>query len=241
MHQIPDLSQLSNCLSEIVLRHLIISLSVLGLTACGTYRTGTGEYHGTGDFKTPSDYAPVGESPEAERTPQASPDANPRESIEGQGYEYHRRLSHKSRYVPQAAFRLSWPVTKVRINRGFTGDRRREHKGVDLGGKRGSPILAAHEGVVIYAGRDFHGYGNMILIEYNKEWATLYGHLDKIARKEGSIVKPGDPIGSMGRTGHATGVHLHFEVLHDKDPVDPIPLLKASEKIAEGQLRYSGS
>jgi murein DD-endopeptidase MepM/ murein hydrolase activator NlpD len=124
-------------------------------------------------------------------------------------------------------FKVDWPVGTVHINRGFHTPQGRHHDGLDLGGSKGSPIFAAHNGTVIYAGHRYHGYGNMVIIEYDKEWASLYGHLDRILVKQGQSVSMGYPIGAMGRTGHATGVHLHFELLHHQLPVDPLKVLGA--------------
>jgi murein DD-endopeptidase MepM/ murein hydrolase activator NlpD len=66
------------------------------------------------------------------------------------------------------------------------------------------------------------------LLEYNGEWASLYGHLNKILVREGQILRMGDPLGEMGATGHATGVHLHFELIHHRLPVDPLRWLAKS-------------
>ncbi|MGE0529062.1 MAG: M23 family metallopeptidase [Bdellovibrionales bacterium] len=134
-------------------------------------------------------------------------------------------LSEIGSYRPRESFKLFWPVKDVRLSRGFRPKNAPRHEGVDLGGKKGLPIRAAHEGIVIYSGRDFRGYGNMVLIEYDRNWATLYAHLHEIHAREGMIVRPGDPLGTMGRTGRATGVHLHFELLHKRQPVDPLPYL----------------
>lgn len=68
----------------------------------------------------------------------------------------------------------------------------------------------------------------MILLEYDPEWATLYGHLDRYLVKPGDVVQQGQVIGLMGRTGRATGVHLHFEVIQNKQPIDPLVLLDPS-------------
>jgi murein DD-endopeptidase MepM/ murein hydrolase activator NlpD len=128
-------------------------------------------------------------------------------------------------YQPEHEFHLYWPVSTVRVNRGFAPANAPHHQGVDLGGTRGTPILAAHEGVVVYTGRHFHGYGNMVIVEYDKEWATLYAHLNRITAREGQHVQPGETLGQMGRSGHATGVHLHFELMHHRQPVNPLPFL----------------
>jgi murein DD-endopeptidase MepM/ murein hydrolase activator NlpD len=79
---------------------------------------------------------------------------------------------------------------------------------------------------VIYAGKEFRGYGQMVLIESGEGWATLYAHFDKILISEGQKVTQGQLLGAMGRTGRATGVHLHFEIRKDRGPIDPLPLLQ---------------
>lgn len=136
------------------------------------------------------------------------------------------------RYAPKGEFRLYWPVSQVRLNRGFRPSSDRRHEGIDLGGARGSPILAAHEGVVVYAGSGFRGYGKMVLVEYNKEWATLYAHLNSISAREGQVLKARDIIGQMGATGQASGVHLHFELIRHRQPVDPLPVLGRGSRLA---------
>ncbi len=130
-------------------------------------------------------------------------------------------------YMRAEKFSMQWPVQNPRLNRGFKPPSDRKHFGIDLGGHRGEPILAAHEGFVIFAGTGFRGYGKMIILEFNGNFATLYAHLDRILVKNGQFVEPGQPIGQMGRTGRATGVHLHFELLEDKIPVDPLDWLPA--------------
>lgn len=192
-----------------ILRVALIALLVAG---CGHYRTNGGAYQRDGSgWKTSSDY-----------------NMNPNT------HEYHlsEKIEHGQSYVPRSEFRLYWPVSTVKLSRGYRPQSDPDHDGVDLAGDRNTPILAAHEGVVIYAGQDFRGYGNMVLIEYNKEWATLYGHLSEILVDEGRIVKPGDPIGTMGKTGRASGVHLHFELIREKNPVDPLPYLTRSGHMA---------
>lgn len=120
---------------------------------------------------------------------------------------------------------FDWPVDRARMTRGFLPNKRRPHLGIDLAAPKGTPILASRSGVVIYRGRDFRGFGRMVMIESGDGWATLYAHLDKFYVEEGQRVAMGDMIGAMGRTGRATGVHLHFEIRKQRGPVDPLPLL----------------
>jgi murein DD-endopeptidase MepM/ murein hydrolase activator NlpD len=118
------------------------------------------------------------------------------------------------------------------MTRGFMPNKRRPHLGLDLAANKGTSILASRGGVVIYRGRDFRGFGKMILVESGDGWATLYAHLDKYMVAEGQRVSMGDLIGQMGRTGRATGVHLHFEIRRNKRPVDPLALLPRVPSLA---------
>lgn len=144
------------------------------------------------------------------------------------------RAQHaQHRPVVRGPFQLRWPVANPIINRGFLNGKR-PHNGLDLKGRKNEPVYAAHDGYVVYAGSKFRGYGKMIILEYDDGWATLYGHLNKFKVKTGQEVKAGEEIGAMGRTGRATGVHLHFEVIRNKIPVDPLPLLEKSRIVQTG-------
>lgn len=101
------------------------------------------------------------------------------------------------------------------------------HGGIDIGsyGKH-IPVIAAADGVVIYAGRN-GGYGNMVLIDHgkdekNRRVSTLYAHLKSINVKPGEEVKKGDIIGLMGNTGRSTGIHLHYETRVDGRRLNPL-------------------
>lgn len=129
---------------------------------------------------------------------------------------------------------FDWPVDQARLSRGYLPKKRKPHLGIDLAAKKGTPILAAHDGTVIYTGREFRGYGKMVMIEGSKGWATLYAHFSKITVKEGQKIHQGDQIGEMGRTGRATGTHLHFEIRSERGPVDPLDYLP---RISTTQMR----
>jgi murein DD-endopeptidase MepM/ murein hydrolase activator NlpD len=131
-----------------------------------------------------------------------------------------------------AQLRFEWPVDEARLTQRFLPHKkRRPHWGIDLASSRGSEIYASHYGTVVYTGNDFHGYGRLVVVETGPNWATFYSHLDKILVKEGQQVKVGDLIGLMGRSGRATGVHLHFEVRNNRMPVDPLKFLPGGENI----------
>lgn len=135
---------------------------------------------------------------------------------------------------------FDWPVWEARMTRGYlpqgTKRRRRPHKGIDLAAPRGSAVMSSHDGVVIYTGSAFRGYGKMIMVESvdprdGGNWATLYAHLDKILVYEGKTVKQGEVIGALGNTGRSSGPHLHFEIRRLNGPIDPLPMLPAGEAL----------
>lgn len=99
------------------------------------------------------------------------------------------------------------------------------HRGIDLAGHYGDPILASDGGVVIFAG-EYSGYGLLIEIQHDNGDVTYYAHNSKNLVAEGDIVYQGDVIAEQGATGVASGVHVHFE-LHPEGgaAVDPVPYL----------------
>jgi murein DD-endopeptidase MepM/ murein hydrolase activator NlpD len=99
------------------------------------------------------------------------------------------------------------------------------HCGLDIGASSGSPILAAIDGVVSFAGWE-EGYGNTISIKHAGNIETLYGHCSKLNVVVGQSVKKGEVIGAVGSTGNSTGPHLHFEVKVKGVAVNPIGYLK---------------
>lgn len=100
------------------------------------------------------------------------------------------------------------------------------HKGIDIGEDIGTPVTVASDGVVVEAGYNNGGYGNLIIVEHENRIDTYYAHLDKISVKVGQKVKKGDKIGEVGNTGYSTGPHLHFELRVDNEPVNPIEYIQ---------------
>ncbi len=100
------------------------------------------------------------------------------------------------------------------------------HKGLDIAAPAGTSVRASAGGVVRKAGFLKNGYGNLVIIEHEKELSTYYGHLSKIEVREGQKVERGDIIGKVGSTGKATGPHLHFEVRKGKMALNPEEYLR---------------
>jgi murein DD-endopeptidase MepM/ murein hydrolase activator NlpD len=95
------------------------------------------------------------------------------------------------------------------------------HYGVDISAPSGNPIRAAADGVVVFAGWR-RAYGNTVIIDHGNGVATLYAHCSRILVSEGEVVKQGQVIALVGSTGLSTGPHLHFEVRHYGEPINPL-------------------
>lgn len=99
--------------------------------------------------------------------------------------------------------------------------------GINIKANLGTSVKAAADGKVIYTGdRLGEEFGNVILVQHDNDLITSYAHLDKIAKKNGARVRCGEVLGTVGKTGDVSSPQLHFEVLKDKKPVDPMKYIK---------------
>jgi murein DD-endopeptidase MepM/ murein hydrolase activator NlpD len=121
---------------------------------------------------------------------------------------------------------FAWPVAPVVVTSPWGqrthpihGDER-FHAGVDLEATRAQPVTAAGPGIVAFAGWNA-GHGKQVELQHDPHLSTRYSHLSGFAVRPGDVVRRGDVIGWAGRTGTATGVHLHFEVRRDGEALDP--------------------
>ena len=136
---------------------------------------------------------------------------------------------------PDALPRLTWPLAPVKLTSLFglrwhpiTGENRR-HLGVDLAAQHGQAIYTADKGVVLRAG--WNGdHGNQVEVQHAGRWVTRYSHLSRVLVEPGEILERGDALGLAGETGLATGVHLHFELWRDGQPLDPLDALGGDEE-----------
>lgn len=102
----------------------------------------------------------------------------------------------------------------------FTGHRA-FHGGVDLAAPAGTPVYATKEGVVEFSGWS-GGYGNLVVIRHAFGYRTLYGHLASREVASGDRLRAGQALGRVGSTGYSTGPHLHFELQHHGQAIDPM-------------------
>jgi murein DD-endopeptidase MepM/ murein hydrolase activator NlpD len=96
----------------------------------------------------------------------------------------------------------------------------RFHRGVDIAADKGEPIHATWPGVVSYSGRKA-GYGKHIVIKHLGGYKSRYAHASEILAKKGEMVYEGEIIGKVGKSGVATGYHLHFSMSHNRKTINP--------------------
>ncbi len=132
--------------------------------------------------------------------------------------------------TPGIGARLRWPLLNVAplVGSPFGSRGARAHEGIDLPAPTGTPIVAAADGEVVYAGNGIRGYGNLVVLQHEGNLLTVYAHNSEVFVTQGQGVRAGDRIAAVGQTGHATGPHLHFEVRQGQIPRDPMPYLSIS-------------
>lgn len=104
------------------------------------------------------------------------------------------------------------------------------HSGMDFRIPLGSPARATAAGVVTKAGWN-GGYGRMVEVDHGQGYTTRYAHLSRVDVAIGQSVKAGDVVGQTGSSGRSTGPHLHYEVRHDGDAIDPLRFLRIGKKV----------
>ena len=107
----------------------------------------------------------------------------------------------------------------------FGGSQIETHKGLDIKGPIGAHVKAVAKGEVAFAGLK-GGFGNCIILKHGNGFETLYGHLSKILVSVGQQIDIGQEIGNIGSTGRSTGPHLHYEIHHNGQKIDPEDFLK---------------
>ena len=141
-------------------------------------------------------------------------------------------LAHSARSLSTSHQTFAPPLKTFRVGSPYGRRGKKFHEGVDLvdSPKGGEPVLASMEGVVEKVSHR-GSYGRMILLSHGKKGFTRYAHLKKTLVREGQTVQQGETIGFVGKSGRATGYHLHFEILTaEQKTVDPMPYLFPEDK-----------
>ncbi|EDP66296.1 Membrane protein [alpha proteobacterium BAL199] len=131
--------------------------------------------------------------------------------------------------APRSARRFQWPV-KGRVIAAFGPREGGLHNdGINIAANKGEQIRAAENGVVVYAGNELRGFGNLLLIKHADGWTTAYAHADALLVRRGDRVARGQPIATVGETGNVDRPQLHFEIRKGQRAVDP------RDELAESQ------
>jgi murein DD-endopeptidase MepM/ murein hydrolase activator NlpD len=118
-----------------------------------------------------------------------------------------------------------WPV-RGRVITGFgPKPSGQQNDGINVAVPEGTPVKAAEDGVVAYAGNELKTYGNLVLIRHSNGFVTAYAHASEILVKRDEPIKRGQVIAKSGQTGNVAAPQLHFEIRKGSSPVDPIPYL----------------
>ena len=118
-----------------------------------------------------------------------------------------------------------WPVEGTVVRRFGPGASGEINDGIKIAVPLDTPILAAADGVVAYAGGDIPALGGLVIIRHGDAWTTVYGHAGQLLVRRGQSVKKGQLIALSGNSGFADRPELHFEIRQGRTPVDPIPRL----------------
>lgn len=173
-------------------------------------------------------------APKVETTPVATAKPKATQTVAQNGAPTANLVSPAADPMPESAptgttggssVSFRWPV-KGRIADGF-GPKAAggQNDGINISVPHGTPIKAAEDGVVAYAGSELKGYGNLVLVRHSNGFVTAYAHASELGVKKGETVKRGQVIGKAGQTGNVTSPQVHFEVRKGATPVDPTQYL----------------
>ncbi len=164
----------------------------------------------------PTKTQPVKPSPAPQSRPVPAPDPKPATNAKPQP------KPSQTPFVGNQNLQWRWP-TEGRVVSTYSNSSP-GRKGIDIAGKSGQPVYAAASGKVVYSGNSLPRYGNLLIIKHNDVYLSAYAHSDRLLVSEGEVVKSGQKIALMGRTGTQRD-QLHFEIRRNGKPVDPMRFL----------------
>ena len=135
------------------------------------------------------------------------------------------KTSSRATVVKSRKTKFAWPVKGKIISKFGTIGKGRNNDGINIRAPRGTSVKAADKGVVVYAGNELKGFGNLILVKHSGGWITAYAHNQKLLVKKGQKVVKGEKIATVGNTGGVSEPQLHFEIRAGKKPVNPVTYL----------------
>ena len=121
-----------------------------------------------------------------------------------------------------------WPVRGKVITSYGAKTNGKSNDGINLAVPEGTPVKAAEDGVVAYAGNELKGYGNLVLVRHSNGYVTAYAHASELMVKRGDSIKRGQVIAKSGQSGEVGSPQLHFEIRKGSSPVDPLQFLNGA-------------
>lgn len=131
---------------------------------------------------------------------------------------------------------FEWPVLGKVVRRFGELDDGTRSDGLDIMAAEGTPVLAAQDGIVAYAGTDLRSYGNLLLIAHPQGFTTVYAHNHSILVRVGERVQRGQPVATIGHTGDVIEPVLHFQVRDGSQPIDPSLVLDRAETVLTAEV-----
>jgi murein DD-endopeptidase MepM/ murein hydrolase activator NlpD len=137
---------------------------------------------------------------------------------------------------PHTGRGFAWPVRGPVLAGYGPGANGTQNDGINIAARAGTPVLAANDGVVAYAGNELRGFGNLILLKHADGWTTAYAHCETITVKRGDRVKRGQTIARVGATGAVAEPQLHFELRRGTRALDPQSYLPPVSTASAGSI-----
>jgi murein DD-endopeptidase MepM/ murein hydrolase activator NlpD len=119
-----------------------------------------------------------------------------------------------------------WPVKGAVIAEYGSTGKGQHNDGINIAVPKGTPVVAADDGVVAYAGNELRGFGNLLLLKHADGWMTAYAHNDALLVKRGDTVRRGQQIARSGDSGGVSQPQLHFELRQGTHAIDPMTQLR---------------
>jgi murein DD-endopeptidase MepM/ murein hydrolase activator NlpD len=132
----------------------------------------------------------------------------------------------------RAGGRFAWPVKGRIVSRYGAKPGGLHNDGINIAAARGAPVRAAENGVVVYAGNELKGFGNLVLIRHADGWVSAYAHVDALLVAHGATVRRGQLIARVGSSGSVSAPQLHFELRRGSRTVDPLGYLESEVETA---------
>ena len=176
--------------------------------------------------------APVNGSIQSTPVSSAAAAQNSHFVIQASAQEDHKNIAVPAALtstLPQASHDLVWPVKGTILSKFGPKSGGKSNDGVNIAAPAGTPIHAAADGMVIYAGNELQGYGNMLVISHEGGRSTVYAHAQKLRVKKGDFVHQGQVVANVGQSGGVKEPQLHFALREGSKAIDPMPVLQKSK------------